>query len=250
MRRILILLLAIAASVGPRQLAAQARGVVTGRVTDSLDQPIAGATVRLEGTTYATATDAQGGFAFRRVPAGTHRLWAALLGYQRHTTEVVVAPNDSAHVVLVLRAAPIPLEAVIVTAAKRSQLIEEAVTSVAVVEEADISRRAVNTVDEAIDKAPAVQFFSGQINIRGTSGFVQGLGNRVLLLVDGVPVNQGDRGGINWDLLPVDQVERVEVVKGTGSALYGSSALGGVVNLITRELPTVFHLREIGRAHV
>jgi iron complex outermembrane receptor protein len=70
-----------------------------------------------------------------------------------------------------------------------------------------------------------------------------GLGSRVLLLVDGVPANQGDRGGINWDVIPVDRVERVEVVKGAGSALYGSSAFGGVVNLITRELPEGWHGR-------
>ncbi|HKE92574.1 MAG TPA: TonB-dependent receptor, partial [Gemmatimonadales bacterium] len=106
-----------------------------------------------------------------------------------------------------------------------------------------IAMRAVNTVDEAVDKAPGVQFINGQVNIRGSSGFVEGLGSRVLLLVDGVPANQGDRGGINWDLVAVDQVQRVEVVKGAGSALYGSSAFGGVVNLITRELPSGPHAR-------
>src|SRR5256886_14181134 len=80
-------------------------------------------------------------------------------------------------------------------------------------------------------------------NIRGSTGYVQGLGSRVLLLVDGVPANQGDRGGINWDLVPLDRVERVEGVKGAGSSLYGSAALGGVVNLITREIPLGFHAR-------
>src|SRR5207247_1732143 len=83
----------------------------------------------------------------------------------------------------------------------------------------------------------------GQVNIRGSSGYVQGLGSRVLLLVDGVPANQGDRGGINWDLVPLEDVARVEVVKGAGSVLYGSAALGGVVNVITREIPTGFHAR-------
>src|SRR5438094_10567552 len=63
------------------------------------------------------------------------------------------------------------------------------------------------------------------------------------MLVDGVPANQGDRGGINWDLVPLEDVARVEVVKGAGSALYGSAALGGVVNVITREIPSGFHAR-------
>jgi iron complex outermembrane receptor protein len=73
----------------------------------------------------------------------------------------------------------------------------------------------------------------------------------VLLLVDGVPANQGDRGGIDWDMVPVADVDRVEVVKGAGSALYGSAALGGVVNLITHEIPVGFHgqLRATGGAY-
>src|SRR2546422_791238 len=105
------------------------------------------------------------------------------------------------------------------------------------------ARRAVNTVDEALDKAPGVQFLYGQVNIRGSTGYVQGLGSRVLLLVDGVPANQGDRGGINWDLVPLDEVQRVEIVKGAGSSLYGSAALGGVVNLLTRDIEPGFHAR-------
>src|SRR6266545_4040320 len=84
---------------------------------------------------------------------------------------------------------------------------------------------------------------NGQINIRGSTGYVQGLNSRVLLLVDGVPMNQGDRGGINWDLLPVDQSERVDILKGAGSSLYGSAALGGVVNLTTRDVPDGMHVR-------
>src|SRR5207244_13243418 len=95
------------------------------------------------------------------------------------------------------------------TAAKRPQLLARAVTSVVLVAPSDIARRAVNTVDEALDKAPGVQFLYGQVNIRGSTGYVQGLGSRVLLLVDGVPANQGDRGGINWDLVPLDEVQRV-----------------------------------------
>jgi iron complex outermembrane receptor protein len=133
------------------------------------------------------------------------------------------------------------LKPVVVTGAKRSQLLEDAFTSVAVVAPEQLAARAVNTVDEAVDKAPGVQFLNGQVNIRGSTGYVQGLGSRVLLLVDGVPANQGDRGGINWDLVPASEIERVEVVKGAGSALYGSAAMGGVVNLITREMQSGTH---------
>src|SRR5438477_642203 len=74
-------------------------------------------------------------------------------------------------------------------------------------------------------------------------GHVQGLNSRVLLTVDGVPMNQGDRGGIDWDLLAVDEVESVDILKGAGSSLYGSAALGGVVNVTTRDVPSGLHSR-------
>src|SRR5207245_2626752 len=131
---------------------------------------------------------------------------------------------------------------------KRSQLLDQAVTSVAIVTDTELARRAVNTVDEAIDKAPGVQFLNGQVNIRGSTGYVQGLGSRVLLLVDGVPANQGDRGGINWDLVPLQDVQRVEIVKGAGSSLYGSSAFGGIVNVLTRDIEPGVHARVRARA--
>src|SRR5437879_10120391 len=129
---------------------------------------------------------------------------------------------------------PVELQATIVTAAKHSQLLDESATSVAVMNDTDLARRAVATVDEAVNRAPGVLFLSGQVNIRGSSGFVEGLGSRVLLLVDGVPANEGDRGGIDWDIVPLADVQRVEVVKGAGSALYVSAAVGGVVSGMRR----------------
>jgi len=88
-----------------------------------------------------------------------------------------------------------------------------------------------------------VQFLNGQVNLRGSTGYVQGLNSRVLMTVDGVPMNQGDRGGINWDLLAVDDIESVEILKGAGSSLYGSAAFGGVVNVTTRDVPNGLHER-------
>src|SRR3989442_8671809 len=142
-----------------------------------------------------------------------------------------------------LLAAPLALPPVDVVSTKVARFGERPATSVVQVPEHDIDQRAVNTVDEAVDKAAGIQMLNGQINIRGSTGYIQGLNSGVLLLVDGVPMNQADRGGINWDLLPVDQIERVDILKGAGSSLYGSAALGGVVNLTTRDVPEGTHVR-------
>jgi outer membrane receptor for ferrienterochelin and colicins len=226
-------------------LAAQrpATGSVTGTVRDSGGGAVAGAQVRRLPDGAVTLTDSAGRYRLEQVPAGSVMVHVARIGFYPQQLVVLVPAGDSVRADFRLQANPMFLPSVVVTAAKRSQLLDQAATSVALVGEQQIARRAVNTIDEAVDKAPGVQMIAGQVNVRGSSGFVEGLGSRVLLLVDGVPANQGDRGGINWDVVPVDQVARVEVVKGAGSALYGSSAFGGVVNLITRELPLGFHAR-------
>ncbi|HKC47916.1 MAG TPA: TonB-dependent receptor [Gemmatimonadales bacterium] len=240
MRLASVLSLALAAA---GRLAAQATGVVVGTVSDTSGRPLQNARVHVVQTALSTLSDAAGRFRLAAVPPGPATVQAQLIGFYPAQSDVLVAAGDSVAASLVLQAGAMELNPVIVSAAKRSQLLDQAMTSVSLVSREAIAMRAVNTVDEAVDKAPGVQFINGQVNIRGSSGFVEGLGSRVLLLVDGVPANQGDRGGINWDLVPVDQVQRVEVVKGAGSALYGSSAFGGVVNLITRELPSGPHAR-------
>lgn len=253
-------LLGAALVVGAPRLAAQ-NGVVQGTVRDSAGRGLANALVRVldvAGATGAAAySDAQGAYRLTGLGRGTIVLRVELIGFFPRTDTLAIDADSVRHD-MTLRRQPgvilddlparpsfdtVTLAAVVVTAAKRSQLLDQAFTSVAVVEAEQIHARAVHTVDEAVDKAPGVQFLNGQVNIRGSTGYVQGLGSRVLFLVDGVPANQGDRGGISWDLVPLDDVARVEIVKGAGSALYGSAALGGVVNVITRELPTGTHAR-------
>ena len=233
----LLALLAIA----PGAAAAQNTAVLYGSVTDTLGQPLPGA-VRVVGSAAMAIANSRGVYRLE-VPAGQVIVRAGHIGYGSQVDTVTIAAGDSLERDFRLRAAPFELQPTIVTAAKHSQLLDQSATSVALVSDTDLARRAVATVDEAVNRAPGVLFLNGQVNIRGSSGFVEGLGSRVLLLVDGVPANQGDRGGIDWDMVPLAEVERVEVVKGAGSSLYGSAAFGGVINLITHEIPVGWHGR-------
>src|SRR5256885_6886702 len=241
-------LLALLTALAAAELRVQS-AVVSGTVHVESGGPLRFAQVVVMGSNLGTLTDSGGHYRLAPVSPGVVIVSARFIGYVPAFDTVSVAPGDSVEASFVLHPSVIdglPLVVVgpvVVTAAKRSQLLDQAVTSVAVVSDTELARRAVSTVDEAVDKAPGVQFLNGQVNIRGSTGYVQGLGSRVLLLVDGVPANQGDRGGINWDVVPLDRVERVEVVKGAGSSLYGSAALGGVVNLITREIAAGWHAR-------
>lgn len=225
------------------QAGAQATGVVWGMVRDSAGTPVARARVQVLRASVSAFTDATGRYRIAAAPSGAYALRVGALAYFPDTAVVTIPAGDSIEADFVLRLQPLMLRAVVVTASKRPESLADVPASVDIVSDTDIARRAVSTVDEAVDKAPGVQILNGQINIRGSTGYVQGLGSRVLLLVDGVPVNEGDRGGIDWDMVPVDNVARVEVLKGAGSSLYGSAALGGVVNLITRDIPDGLHVR-------
>ncbi|HWZ29320.1 MAG TPA: TonB-dependent receptor [Gemmatimonadales bacterium] len=229
--------LALAAPV-----AAQQTGTIVGTVHDSAGAPVAGAKVDAVGAAF-TLTGAAGRFRLREIPAGTVRVRVAAFAFRPDSTQLTVPAGDSVAWEVILRPGVFYIPGVVVTAGKRPESLENVTASVEVESDSVIARHAVTTIDEAVNRVAGVQFIDGQVNIRGSSGFQQGLGARVLLLVDGVPMNEADRGGIDWDLVPVDDAERVEVVKGAGSSLYGSAALGGVVNIITRDIPEGIHGR-------
>jgi len=218
--------------------------LVAGTVVSATDSaPVAGASIAIIGTTLRMTTDAAGRFAFPGAPLDMLDLLAARIGYEPEIASLPAGAADDSTVIIVLPANPVEVSPVVVTASREEHLAEETPVSVSVATASDLARRATIGIDEAVALVPGVEVQDGQIGIRGSSGYAKGLGSRVLLLVDGVPVNEADRDGIDWDVLPVTDVERIEVVKGTASALYGSSALGGVVNVITRDIPDPLELR-------
>jgi outer membrane receptor for ferrienterochelin and colicins len=218
---------------------ARAQGVITGTVIDrDTREPLPGANVYLPGTVIGSVTNSAGVFRIRNAPAGTVTLVITMIGYERFTrTDIRVANNETITINAELVPTIIETTPVVITATKSERSLRDVPTSVSVMQAADIERRNAFTIDEVLRIVPGVHFNLSQINIRGSSGYSHGAGSRVLLLIDGVPVLAGDSGEITWELVPLDQVERVEVVKGAGSTLYGSNALGGVVNIITRDLP-------------
>jgi len=214
------------------------RGTIRGHVMDEGNkQPLVGVNITVKGTVLGTASDQKGAFALTRVPVGQHTIYFSMLGYERKQIGPVTVRVDQDQVIEVrLRATAIPSEPVVVTASRREQRIQEAPVSIATITASELQMRNSVTLDDALRYIPGVNMVQDQINIRGSSGYSRGVGSRVLLLLDGLPLLTGDTGEINWEAIPIQQIEHIEVVKGAGSALYGSSALGGVINVITRDV--------------
>ncbi len=219
-------------------------GVVIGRVTDAKTGAGLGYTnVAVAGTTRGAIADTEGEFVIPALPAGTYTLVVSRVGHETtRKTDVVVMAGDTTRVDVALEPALIEANPVVVTATRAEQTARMAPASVSVLSEAEIAAREPTTFDQAIETVPGLAAFRStggisvqSIQIRGSSDVAGGgVGNRVLLLVDGRPALTSDSGGAFWSLVPVQFIDRVEVVKGAFSSLYGSTAMGGVVNVITR----------------
>jgi outer membrane receptor for ferrienterochelin and colicin len=189
-----------------------------------------------------TMTDMRGNYVLHGIPVGTYHLVISRIGMKSFERDsVVVADGDTTRVDAALDEAPVHVNPVVVTATRTEQTARMAPASIAVVDKEDIEKRAPATFDQAIEAVGGLNAFRTtgisvqSMQIRGSSDVAGGgVGNRVLLLVDGRPALTSDSGGAFWSLVPTSFVDHVEIVKGAFSSLYGSTAMGGVVNVITK----------------
>jgi outer membrane receptor for ferrienterochelin and colicins len=211
---------------------------ISGTVSDSAThEPLAGVNVLLRGTVRGTVTDSEGKFTIRNVHTGTFELTFSLLGYTIQTLhQITVRSGAVTYLTVEMVQKAIQTEQLVVTAGRREQSLREVPVSVSIMTSRMVADHAAVTLDDAIRYVPGVNMMQDQVNIRGSSGYSRGVGSRVLVLLDGLPYLTGDTGEINWESFPVYEIDRIEVVKGAGSALYGSNALGGVINIITKEI--------------
>ncbi len=217
------------------RLAGQGTAVVTGAITDAASGAVVdGAVVLLHGTLLSARSDAQGRFRLSQVPAGHYTLQILAIGFAADSLPALtLTDGEQRDLILTLRRAPVGLADIVVTASRNPERGEESGASVSVLARQELVARNVTTLDQALRYEPGVTFNAGQMDIRGSTGLARGVGSRVLLLLDGHPILSGDGGEIDFEGLPLLDVDRVEIVKGAYSSLYGSNALGGVVNVLT-----------------
>ena len=131
------------------------------------------------------------------------------------------------------------LDVNVVSSSRVEQSMREAPNAIAVIHDHDIRRAGARSIPEALRLAPGVYVaqMSGNQWVVTIGGFAfLTFANKLLVLIDGVSVYQPLHGGVNWDELPVsiDEIDRIEVIRGPGNVHYGANAVNGVVNIITR----------------
>lgn len=178
-------------------------------------------------------TDGNGYFEFKVQKKDTIRLFVT---YSDVEESFILIPEPGQSVItdtLIFGKSVFEQETVIISASRKEELSTEATVSNIVVETKRIDMQASAEIQDAIENVPGVTIIDDQINIRGSSGYAYGVGSRVILALNGLPLLTADAGYAQFDLIPVDNIKQIEVVKGASSVLFGSSALGGVINVIT-----------------
>lgn len=227
---IITLILSIPLSI----FAQTSKGVISGTITDSLNQKIAFANVQIKKLNIKAVSDRSGKFILSGVPAGNHILSVSITGYERQQTEVTVIENETVNVDLILKDQNAELSEVIVSASRRAESLAQTPSSVTVLTAKDINTQSTISPNLANILSYSVPGLGTSTNQTGNSG--QTLrGRNVLVLIDGIPQSTPLRAG-GRDIRSIDPsvIERIEVIKGA-TAIYGNGAEGGLINYITKK---------------
>ena len=208
-------------------------GKLTGRVLTESARPVIGANVIIQGTSIGAAADENGFFEIDNVEPGNYQLLVSAVGFEKRSLNIAFS-RTSKPITIILRSTVIETEQIVVSAGKYEQKKEDLTVSTTVIHPEYIDKQNFLTFDDMLRTITGVQMNLEQVSIRGSSGYSKGVGARVLVALNGIPLYAGDNGDVVWELIPVSDIERVEIIKGPASSLYGSSAIGGVINIITK----------------
>jgi iron complex outermembrane receptor protein len=127
------------------------------------------------------------------------------------------------------------LQTLVVSANKRLQELEEVSISMEVIKLDMVEDKGLVNLEQVVQQSPGVYAMDGQVSIRGGGGYAYGVGSRVLVLTNGIPLISPDLGDAKWNSIPLESMSQIEITKGASSVLYGSGALNGTISLRTRE---------------
>ncbi len=243
MRTPALLLLAI--SCAPALLPAQAQpstGDVVATVQSESGTRLAQAEVRIE--SQQELTDARG-LARLSVPVGPHRLSVARIGFHPATIDVQVVANREVSVTVTLQPVPYRIDSLTVLSTRIAGHLEDSPLKVDVVAPEDVSEKVQSSPGSAVaifrEPNALLQVQSTAPSLGGVAVRIQGLrGRYTQILADGLPIYGTEPGDLSLVQIPPLDLGRVEIIRGAASALYGGQALGGVINLFSRE-PTRRH---------
>ena len=230
MIRLLILLMIFVTSLPAAEIVGTVRYSLNG-------SPVIGANVMIANSTFGTATNYQGKFELSDLPAGEYTINVQYVGYRMVTPgNVKLEPDSRIKLELNMEEDVLEAEEIVVTGTRTRRLIKDSPVSTEVIHADEIRNMGAQNIGEVLEERAGI--IVTQDGVRGgmLSAQLQGLNdNHTLVLIDGAPVIGRIAGKLDLSRVSVQNVDRIEIVKGAASALYGSEAVGGVVNIITKK---------------
>ncbi len=216
-----------------------AQYTIKGTVSDkTTGETLPNANISVKGTKKGTISDLKGEFIIKNINQQKLSLIISYIGYETKTVNINTDGKDVKYIDIKLIQSKIISDPVVITATKTSRKIEDIPARINLLSTKTLNSLPSQSSDELlkytsginINRAGSFISHSSNVTMRGMSGADQ---SRTLILVDGIPVNKSDGGSVNWNLINTANIKRIEVSKGPGSSLYGSNAMGGVINIIT-----------------
>ena len=235
------LTLALAATVlvaTSRSAAAQRTGDIRGRITSATGTVI-GARVAIEIPARVAIVDERGDYTLRGLPAGHYDVLVTALGYKPARRGVDVIANQSTTLDVALEQGSLMLSSVVTTATRMPTEASKVATTVNVLTPYQIRTSPARESQDLLREIPGVELPRTSSLVGGTAQIVSIRGvdeGRTAVLFDGFPINDAWGEWIDWGRVPKGMLDRVEVIEGGTSSLYGNGAMGGVISFFSRPL--------------
>ena len=192
--------------------------------------------IKVKGTTIVTTTDNTGHFFLKNLPEGTFGIEARYLGYSSQTINVTIKKNKSQEVNFTLNPSDTDIDEVVVSANRNETKRSMAPNLVNVIGSKVFDITQSTCLAKGLNFQPGVRTEDDCQNCGFTQVRINGLdGHYSQILVNSRPVFSSLNGVYGLEQIPANMIDRVEVVRGGGSALFGASAIGGTINIITKE---------------
>ncbi|PLX01912.1 MAG: hypothetical protein C0595_12885 [Marinilabiliales bacterium] len=206
----------------------------TGRVTDKDNgESLVGANIYLKSDmSFGTVTDFNGYFKLR-VEEGSHVFVISFTGMKQIEYKMDITSGSEVYKVFQMDHFSTQFDEVVIKAGKFDKSIEEQTVSIEVMKPRIIDARNTTSVESILNLTPGLTILDEEPQIRGGSGFTFGVGSKVAVFVDDMPITSADAGKPDWSLIPVENIKQIEVVKGASSVLSGSAALSGAIYIRT-----------------
>jgi outer membrane receptor protein involved in Fe transport len=215
-------------------LSGQQKSVFRGVVLDARDgTTMVGANIKVKKDfSTGTITDQEGKF-YLQLDPGTYTFIVSFIGMSSDTVTLSLKPGETVERQFSLSPLWQELGEVEVRVSKFDRPIEDITVSMEVIKPTLIENKNTRSIEAALDYTPGLNILDNEPQIRGGSGFTFGVGSKVAVLIDDMPMISGEAGRPYWDLIPVENIEHIEVVKGASSVLSGTSALSGAIHIMT-----------------